>query len=71
MPTLYIAGDSTAAQKGADQKPMTGWENIFRAISARKSPWTTAQLTDGAPNHISSKDGSRILNRISSPVIIC
>ncbi|WP_438491435.1 rhamnogalacturonan acetylesterase [Paenibacillus sp. IHBB 3054] len=25
MPTLYIAGDSTAAQKGADQKPMTGW----------------------------------------------
>lgn len=25
MPTLYIAGDSTAAHKGGDQKPMAGW----------------------------------------------
>lgn len=25
MPTLYIAGDSTAAQKGGGEKPMTGW----------------------------------------------
>ncbi|MHA6530623.1 rhamnogalacturonan acetylesterase [Paenibacillus sp. BAC0078] len=25
MPTLFIAGDSTAAQKGAGEKPMTGW----------------------------------------------
>ncbi|WP_239004519.1 TIM barrel protein [Paenibacillus tepidiphilus] len=25
MPTIYIAGDSTAAQKAADRKPETGW----------------------------------------------
>ncbi|CAH1194938.1 Rhamnogalacturonan acetylesterase RhgT [Paenibacillus auburnensis] len=25
MPTLYIAGDSTAALKGAEAKPMAGW----------------------------------------------
>lgn len=30
MPTLYIAGDSTAAQKGADQKPMAGWGEYFQ-----------------------------------------
>ncbi|UQZ32628.1 hypothetical protein C2I18_03075 [Paenibacillus sp. PK3_47] len=25
MPTIFIAGDSTAAHKGGDQKPMAGW----------------------------------------------
>ncbi|OKP75544.1 hypothetical protein A3842_19840 [Paenibacillus sp. P3E] len=30
MPTLYIAGDSTAAQKGGGEKPMTGWGEFFQ-----------------------------------------
>ncbi|WP_379161687.1 rhamnogalacturonan acetylesterase [Paenibacillus sp. sgz5001063] len=29
MPTLYIAGDSTAAQKSGGEKPMTGWGEFF------------------------------------------
>ncbi|MBW4081908.1 rhamnogalacturonan acetylesterase [Paenibacillus sp. S150] len=30
MPTLYIAGDSTAAQKGGGEKPMTGWGEYLK-----------------------------------------
>ncbi|KWX70690.1 rhamnogalacturonan acetylesterase [Paenibacillus jilunlii] len=30
MPTLYIAGDSTAAQKGGGEKPMTGWGEFLQ-----------------------------------------
>ncbi|MDF9840611.1 MULTISPECIES: rhamnogalacturonan acetylesterase [unclassified Paenibacillus] len=31
MPTLYIAGDSTAALKGAEAKPMAGWGEYLQA----------------------------------------
>ncbi|QQZ60953.1 rhamnogalacturonan acetylesterase [Paenibacillus sonchi] len=30
MPTLYIAGDSTAAQKGGGEKPMAGWGEFLQ-----------------------------------------
>lgn len=56
MPTLYIAGDSTAALKGAEAKPMAGWGEYLqghftpevvidnRAINGRS---TKSFLTEG------------------------
>ncbi|MEK3792386.1 rhamnogalacturonan acetylesterase [Paenibacillus sp. FSL R7-0204] len=36
MPTIYIAGDSTAAQKGGGEWPMAGWGEYLQQYVSRK-----------------------------------
>ncbi|NQX45070.1 rhamnogalacturonan acetylesterase [Paenibacillus tritici] len=36
MPTIYIAGDSTAAQKGGGEWPMAGWGEFLQAYVSRE-----------------------------------
>ncbi|ANF96315.1 GDSL-type esterase/lipase family protein [Paenibacillus bovis] len=63
-PTLFIAGDSTAAIKGASEKPMSGWgeylqpyfgEAVTVANHAINGRSTRSFLAEGRLQHLSSK----------------
>ena len=56
MPTIHIAGDSTAAEKDENKRPETGWGEKISAYFHLRSRSITKQRMDAAPNHLSRKE---------------
>ncbi len=57
MPTIHIAGDSTAAEKDENKRPETGWGEKISAYFSPEIRSITKQRMDAAPNHLSRKEG--------------
>lgn len=56
MPTIHIAGESTAAEKDENKRPETGWGEKSLLIFHLRSRSITKQRMDAAPNHLSRKE---------------